>query len=330
MNSTHKYLLAALAAGTMMVSFSNAEIPAGYAGKPYPKGGSPHEIPGRINFRDYDIGGIQVSFYADDGAFGPVSGGGSAAGRDKEGTGDNAWPAFFQTWHSDHDFFFPDSNNLTTGGVRYPSPDTSISDWYIGASHATNWTKWTVHVAKAGKYWISSIWGGEDAWFDCTISFLNGTNTVKTPLNHLKGTNNYHIWRAYPDFASIQLDTGVQVLFFQNGSVHINQDFLFFAADSGQFTTAILRTPAKSKSAGSMNISLSQKTVHFSIPDAGMTKVTVFDCLGKEVSQIMNRSLAAGEHTVSISTSNLKQGVYFLHIKHNAANVVTRFQTIGK
>jgi hypothetical protein len=48
------------------VSVSNAAIPAGYAGTPYPTGHGPWEIPGRLDFLNYDQGGLNVTFYADD------------------------------------------------------------------------------------------------------------------------------------------------------------------------------------------------------------------------------------------------------------------------
>jgi hypothetical protein len=320
--STSKCLLAALAAGTFFISISSAAIPAGYTGATYPSGSAPREIPGRIDFKDYDIGGLNVTFYADDRA---GQYGSSAAGRTDAGE----HPAFYYTWHADQDFYYPDSNNLNSGAVRYPSTDTSISDYYIGASHPTNYTKWTVHVAKAGTYWISSIWGGENGSFDFTISFLNGTKTVTTSLIHLNGTGSYHKWRLYPDFASVQLDTGVQVMYFQNGSMHLNQDFLFFATDKGQLSTQVRHTAAPLKNAGDFNFSLNQKSVRFTLPDAGMTRISVFDCLGREISTIMNKSLLSGDHTADISAANLKQGVYFLHIIHNSKNAVTRFQLIN-
>jgi hypothetical protein len=315
--SASKCLLAALAAGAFFISISNAAIPAGYTGTTYPAGSAPREIPGRIDFKDYDIGGLNVTFYADDRA---GQYGSSAAGRNDAGE----HPAFYWTWHFDQDFFFSDSNNLNSGGVRYPSTDTSISDYYIGASHPTNWTKWTVHVAKAGTYWISSIWGGENGSFDFTISFLNGANTVKTSLIHCNGTGSYHKWRLFPDFASIQLDTGVQVLYFQNGSMHLNQDFLFFAAEKGQLPTQVRLAAASPKNVADFNISLNQKSVCFTLPDAGMTRVALYDCLGRKIIPLLDRALPAGQHTATLNTKELLEGVYFVRMEHNNTRAVAK------
>jgi hypothetical protein len=330
-----KFLLAALAAGAFLFSVSQAAIPAGYPGRPYPPGSAPHEIPGRISFHDYDyvppsLGGSNgVTFVQDDQAGAANS---NAGGRDGHIPGipadsDNAWPALYLTWHVPSSDTFYAAGVVYPNGARYPSSDTSINDWYIGASHSDGMTKYTIHVPKGGKYWISSIWAADSWPIQFHINFINGATTVSTPTVTLNGSGSYHAWRRYSDFASIQLDSGVQVMQFQNGSMHLNQDFLYIAADSGQFTTAIRRIPAKSTSAGALNISLAQKTARFSIPDAGMTRVTVFDCLGREVFQIMNRYLAAGEHKVSVNTSTLKQGVYFLHVSHNGDAGVAKFQT---
>jgi hypothetical protein len=304
-------------------SVSIAEIPAGYAGLPFPKGSAPRELLGRINFTDFDIGAINVSWYADDAWDGaPV--------RNKDG--ETVGPAFFATNSgTDRDTFYT-AGTVWPNGVRYPDPvDTSVQDVYIGASHPSNFTKWTVHVAKAGKFWISSDWSAMDGNMIFTISLLNGTKTTTTGQISIPSvTQSYHAWRRHSDFASIQADTGVQVLYFQNGSMHLNQDYLYFSADSGTYPTGIMQQSLKPVKAESPAISISQNTVRFTLKDAGMTKISVFNCLGREIGLVLNKSLAAGIHAIPFNMDNLKQGVYFLHIKHNVANEVTRFQTIGK
>jgi hypothetical protein len=42
---------------------------------------------------------------------------------------------------------------------------------------------------------------------------------------------------------------------------------------------------------------MSQGPVHFSLPDAGRTKISVFDCLEREIDLVLNKNLGAGEHT---------------------------------
>jgi hypothetical protein len=330
-----RYFLAALAAGVMFVSLSNAAIPAGYKGLPYPPGSTPHEIPGRVNFHDYDwvppsMGGSNgVTFIQDD-----LSGsaGSTAAGRDGKTAGIpfdscNTWPAFYLTWHADHDTIYA-TGAAYPNGTPYPSADTSVahSDYYIGASHPDGMTKYTIHIPKAGKYWISSCWAA-DAWpIKFHINFLNGTATVSTPTVTINGSGSYHSWRKYSDFTSIQLDSGVQVMQFQNESYHLNQDFLYIAADSGQFTTEIRQATVNPAASRSLGIAAGQGAVRFSLPDAGGTKISVFDCLGKEIAKVLDRDLAAGEHSLALSEIGLRNGIYFVRMEHGTASVVARFQ----
>jgi hypothetical protein len=314
--------MAALAAGALFVSISIAAIPAGYTGTPYPKGSVAHEIPGRINFYDYDCGGINVAFYADDRA-----GEGSWGGTPRKDDGASSWPAFYLTntpW--DRDTFYAEGVSYPNG-TYYPNPnDTSIHNLYIGASHGNSWTKWTVHVATAGKYWISSIFSAADQPAHFEISFLNGAKTTMVASGDLRGVPSYHSWKKFSDFASIQLDTGVQVLYFQNRTGHLNQDFLFFAADSGQFTTGISRSSSKATSAGSFALSTTQETVRFTLPEAGKTKIAVFNCLGREIMPVLDRNLPAGNHAVSLNTTNLKPGIYFVRMEHGNTRSVAKFQ----
>jgi hypothetical protein len=332
------FFAAALAAGLFFVSLANAAIPAGYNGKPYPPGSAPKEIPGRINFHDYDCGGLNVGFYADDQAYSGVTYS-NAGGRDGKIAGivaDNsgAWPACYLTSHTglpENDTFYAAGVTYPNGAI-YPGPDTATAhcDWYIGASHANSWTKWTVHVAKAGKYWLSSIWAADAYPISFRLVFMNGANTVTSSTPSISGSGSWHAWRKYSDILSVQLDSGVQVLQFQNNNVHLNQNFLFFAADSGQFTTADLSPVQKKVPTSSSSIAVTHGSVRFSFPDAGKTRVSVFDCLGREILAIVDQNMAAGMHTAEFNETALRQGVYFLHIKHNAENAVVRFEAIAR
>ena len=308
---------------SLLASLSIAEIPAGYAGTPFPPGSAPRELIGRINFSEYDLGGKNVAWYADD-AWGVAP--------NRRASHDTAGPAFFCTNDntSDRDTFYA-AGVVWPNGVRYPDPvDTMVQDCYNGASHANSWTKWTVHVSTAGKYWISSIWSAMEEPAQYYVKFLNGADTVSTPLIKFQQEASYHAWRKYADFASVQLDTGVQVLYFQNGSNHLNQDFLFFATDSGQFPTGIMMPGMNPATTASPAISVTGARIFFTLKDAGRTKVSVFNCLGKELTTVLDRSLTPGDHNVSFNRTNLKPGVYFVHISHNSVSAAARFEVIAR
>jgi hypothetical protein len=320
MKRTGRYLLAALAAGAAVVSLANAEIPAGYTGLPFPPGSAPRELNGRINFNEYDLGGKNVAWYQfDDWGVAP----------NRRPSHDTAGPAFFATNSgTDRDTLYA-IGAVAPNGVRYPDPvDTSVQDFYIGASHPDTWVKWTVHVPKAGRYWISSFWAADAYPIMFHIDFLNGTKTISTPTDTIKGSGSYHAWRKYPDFTSVQLDSGVQVMHFVNESYHLNQDFLFFATDSGKFTTGISQSSSKATNTGSCDLSISRETVRFALRDAGKTKIALFDCLGKEMLPLLNKTLSAGSHSVQLNTAGLNRGIYFVRMEHNGAASVAKFQCI--
>ncbi|HUI92698.1 MAG TPA: hypothetical protein VLX68_10665 [Chitinivibrionales bacterium] len=316
-------------------SISYAAVPAGYGGRPYPMisgpSGScynchiPHEVPGRIDFHHYDVGGPNVSFSQKDTAYGLASAGGTAGGRDNDG--DHTWPAFFLTWHPDHDTLYAAGVNYPSG-ARYPVADTAVSDWYIGSCHSGDWTKFTIHVPKAGTYWISSIFAAAAATIQFHISFMTDTRTANTPSITFQGTGSSHAWRQFNDFASVALDSGLQVMQFYNESDGISQDFIYIAADSGHFTLATNRMFQMTAADNTFHIVISDTRAGFSLPDAGRTEVLIIDCGGRKLSDLADRSMSAGRHIFPIP--DLLPGVYFLYVKHNGNDAVVKFQNIVK
>ncbi len=56
-------------------------------------------------------------------------------------------------------------------------------------------------------------------------------------------------------------------------------------------------------------------TVNFSIAEAGMVKLTVFNILGQEVMTPVNEMLDAGKHSIMIDASSLTSGTYFYKLE---------------
>ncbi len=207
-------LLAALAAAIPTL----ADIPVGYKGTPYL--GTPWPIPGRIDFENYDLGGLNIAWKSDDKAGQGVAPGSTAANRANDGEKEH--PAFWIT----------NSNvgevDKFADGSLYPSAENPKSI-YIGAAHATDYNNTTVNVAKAGTYWISAHFASEPNQIKCHLSF-NGIN--KTPGLTLAGTSSYHAWRYYKNMAKVELEAGVQVMQFMLDANHLNWDYVYLAADS--------------------------------------------------------------------------------------------------
>lgn len=335
-----KVFLVAFAAVAMFVSLTSAAVPSYYKGVPYPIGSAPKEIPGRINFHEYDKGGPNISFEQDDMASGHW--GNCTAGLRDTGAlrdGDSDHPSFSMTNHDQSAAHSPDTFYAAgvsfPNGVLYPSNDTSFaaSHFYVGAVHANDYFCFTIHVPKPGKYWISSIWASQVVNISYEIFFI-GTqysstkDTIRTPVVKFDATGygSYHAWRRYSDFTSLQLDSGVQELKFHTLSDHLNLDFLHFEADSGKFPTDVSLPSAKTLKIGAFELSITGETVRFTLPDAGKTKIVLFDCLGREIMPVMDRNFAAGNHAVSLNTTGIKQGIYFIRMEHSGATNVAKFR----
>lgn len=197
---------------------AHAAIPAGYTGTPF--GGTPRAIPGRIDFEDFDEGGENVAWDVDDhtGNFGE---GGCAANGYREGI----HPQLCQTNTNPNELDIFSSGPMM--GTKYPSEATPQSI-YIGYTHGVDWVKITVDVKQAGTYKLSSTWASEAAGAGVINPEISFNDVVKaTPA--LPGTGGYHNWVAFPDWATFELEAGVQVLKFLAKTQHLNYDYLQFS-----------------------------------------------------------------------------------------------------
>ncbi len=199
-------------------SHAYAQVPAGYQGTPFK--GTPATIPGRIDFENYDEGGQDVAWRVDDhtGNFGQ---GGCAANDYRMGT---PHPQLCLTNNAN------EVDTYSMGplmGQKYPS-DAMPQSIYVGYTHAVDWVKLTVNVSKAGMYKLSSTWGSEPGGADAIKFQISFNDMVKADVK-LPGTGGYHNWVVFPDFATVTLDAGVQVLQFAPKSMHLNYDYLQFS-----------------------------------------------------------------------------------------------------
>jgi hypothetical protein len=63
-------------------------------------------------------------------------------------------------------------------------------------------------------------------------------------------------------------------------------------------------------------------TIAYSIPSSGRVQLKVFDRLGMEIATLLDRTEAAGQHTVSFSAAGLSSGVYFVSLNHGGQHAV--------
>lgn len=68
--------------------------------------------------------------------------------------------------------------------------------------------------------------------------------------------------------------------------------------------------------------------IKFNIPLSGVTKLSVFDLSGKEISSLVNKSLSAGSYTVDFNASDLSSGVYYYHLQSEGYSEIKKMTLI--
>jgi hypothetical protein len=185
---------------------SFAQIPNWYKGKPFK--GKPQVIPGRIEFENHDVGGFDVAFNTDYIAEGPVK---------NYRVGETEFVSMDETNTGKNIDLYPD-------GSIYPSKENPHS-YYLGWTHAGDWTRFTVLVTKTGDYTISSTFAEEIKQIGFFLKF-NDKDSINVVLDY--GVGGFHTWKKFDDFATVHLDSGLYVMHFETTIVHVNYDYLEF------------------------------------------------------------------------------------------------------
>jgi hypothetical protein len=55
--------------------------------------------------------------------------------------------------------------------------------------------------------------------------------------------------------------------------------------------------------------------IEFALPKRALTKIVIYDLIGREIQTLVNRGLEAGYHEITIDATNLPSGVYFYRIQ---------------
>jgi hypothetical protein len=167
----------------------NAQVPKDYKGKPfkdkyYKKGAQ--QIPGRVELAYYDLGGEGVAYHD--------------VTPENEGSKLN---------HEVHDYgshwrpgipayiaFFRENEGVDISYTKdwadfnHPNKvDPMVNQLYIGWESDGEWTNYTIHVNKAGKYRIITVYGNQDNHSEL---WLNGEKACSLLLP--ENTGNWHYW----------------------------------------------------------------------------------------------------------------------------------------
>lgn len=203
-------LLASALVGTAAAP-SAAAVPASYKGTPFK--GVAQAVPGRIEFENVDLGGFGVAYDVDHHE-------NTASGADYRPGED-----------------IPQISRTNTGEFKDNRPDMTLypsadkpQEYYVGWAHAGDWLKLTIDVKQAGTYKVSSTFASDPD----KIRFKMSVNDGALPgVIELEGTKDFHVWKEYKDFASVDLEAGLQVLRFELEIEHLQYDYLEFTLVGG-------------------------------------------------------------------------------------------------
>ena len=69
-------------------------------------------------------------------------------------------------------------------------------------------------------------------------------------------------------------------------------------------------------------------SISFSLADTDKVTLTIYNILGQQVSEVINRTMTRGTHTVSLDQINLPNGVYVYHLEHQGTTYVRKMTVV--
>jgi hypothetical protein len=184
MKTSAKILLLILI-GCLIAVGANAQIPAGYKGKPFQDkyyNAGPQVIPGRVELAYYDLGGEGVGYHDTTPA--------------NEGSVLNHTTGHWRPGIPEYIVFFRENEGVDISYTKdwadfnHPNKvDPKVNQLYIGWQEDGEWTNYTVNVMKPGKYRIITVYGYQDNKSELWINGQKAT-TLVLPEN----TGNWHYW----------------------------------------------------------------------------------------------------------------------------------------
>lgn len=294
-------VLRAIVLSSAFVSAVLADLPAGYAGLPFRD--TIQTIEGRIRMYRFDKGAKNVTWY-DYEATNPWyckirATDAPGVGMQNMGAGGDKWNAGFVP---------PDSVRFTEAPSLTVKLVTSPPDCYLANTNTKDWIKFTVNVKKAGTYKINALTAANGTTTPFVrLSFLNGADSIATPVIKFPLTNYFHDWVYTAKVATIDLKEGLQVMRLDitgNGPMNINYfDFIYDGA-----------TPvsAHANISNAITSKLQNGTWNFSIPSTytGIVNAELRDVHGR----IVTNSIVSAKKN-SLSVTDLHSGVYIATIK---------------
>ena len=176
---------------------------------------------------------------------------------------------------------------------------------------------------------------GGDTWEDIPFKFIENPSDqtyINTSDIEFVGNSHNNVWAVFGDiiyFSSDFGDTWEKYSF--EGNIHfddmvfvdenigwlLTRSGIFITNNNGNMLTSVEATevPNQYKLYQNYPNPFNPTTkISYQIPTSGNVKITIYDLLGNEVSELINENKNAGYHEVDFNANNLSSGVYFYQI----------------
>ena len=68
--------------------------------------------------------------------------------------------------------------------------------------------------------------------------------------------------------------------------------------------------------------------IEYSLPEASMVRLSIYNSLGQEVATLVNSNLSAGKYSVDFNAANLSSGIYFYRLQSEKFNAVKKMMLL--
>lgn len=311
--------VATAAANFLFTSYLFAAMPPGYTGTVFTGdtiNGHAQQIPGLVLASYFDEGPDGVAYHYTDAA-----NSGDCTVRNGH-TGANV---SIQNFGAEKDFV--SGNVLAVDSACYPPGVNN----HLGWIHPGEWENYTVRATAAGTYKMvfhESVTTTPNL-IVVTFSGLTPDSVVNEPLS-IRPPGDHEIWHDWKwDTTAnlISLDTGLYVMnleFFQEAGWNFAAiNFILQGGASAVRETN--RSPMQKGFAVMPIVNGKDLSVSYSLIQAGLTTVSVFDCAGRDLVPVTTQNLTAGSHVQKFDLSNRGTGVHFVRIEQNGLSETRSF-----
>jgi hypothetical protein len=164
--------------------------------------------------------------------------------------------------------------------------------------------------------------GGNSNFGEMLVADASNVQTRVELQDGTHGYNNY--WEASQENDPLRLQTGntiselTGIMFYSFGNYKLiprmNSDFVGVVTAVEDEVSVPHEYALKQNYPNPFNPTT---TIEYSLPDAGIVKVTIYNVLGQEISILVNQFKTQGVHKITFDAKNLPSGIYFYKMESN-------------